>query len=329
MIKISFKYNKLNHLLAGALLLAIVAAAAHSQPLQNKPIRLVIGFPAGGPIDTVARVLAPHLTEGLGQQVIVDNRAGANGIIATDIVAKAAPDGHTLFFGTTGNLAVNPSLYAKLPFDMLRDFAPVSHVASTSSLIYVHPAVPVKTLGEFIAYARANPGRMHFSSSGAGGIPHLAGELLNVAAKIKTVHVPYKGTAPAFSALLGGEVQFAVSAVVSGLQHVKAGRLKAIATTTRKRIGLLPDVPTASETLPGFEVDNWYGLVAPSGTPRSTITRLHGEIVRAINLPAIQDKLLAQGIDPVGSTPQAFDAFMKSEITKWASVVKSANIRPE
>ena len=315
--------------MASTLWLAMVAAAAHAQPLQNKPIRLVIGFPAGGPIDTVARVLTPHLTEGLGQQVIVDNRAGANGIIATDIVAKAAPDGHTLFFGTTGNLAVNPSLYAKLPFNMLRDFAPVSHVASTSSLIYVHPAAPVKTLGEFIAHASANPGRMHFSSSGAGGIPHLAGELLNVAAKIKTVHVPYKGTAPAFSALLGGEVQFAVSAVVSGLQHVKAGRLKAIATTTRKRIALLPNVPTASETLPGFEVDNWYGLVAPSGTPRSNITRLHGEIVRAIHLPVVQEKLLAQGIDPVGSTPQAFDAFMKSEITKWASVVKSANIRPE
>ena len=302
---------------------------ALAQPSPAKPIRLVIGFPAGGPIDTVARILVPHLVEGLGQQVIVDNRAGANGIIATDIVAKAAPDGRTLLFGTTGNLAVNPSLYMKLPFDLLRDFAPVSHVASTSSLIYVHPSVPVKTLSEFIAHASANPGKIHFSSSGNGGIPHLAGELLNVAAKIKTVHVPYKGTAPAFTALLSGEVQFAVSAVVSGLQHVKAGRLKAIATTTKKRIALLPEVPAANETLPGFEVDNWYGMVVPAGTPRGVITRLHGEIVRAITLPAIQEKLAAQGLEAVGTTPQEFEGFMKAEILKWARVVKSAGIRPE
>ncbi len=317
------------YLAACALSLAVSHGAAFAQSSAGKPVRLVIGFPAGGPIDTVARVLVPHLTEGLGQQVIVDNRAGANGIIATDIVAKAAPDGRTIFFGTTGNLAVNPSLYAKLPFDLLRDFASVSHVASTSSLIYAHPSVPVKTLAEFIAHASAHPGKMHFSSSGAGGIPHLAGELLNVAAKIKTVHVPYKGTAPAFSALLGGEVQFAVSAVVSGLQHVKAGRLKAIATTTKKRIALLPDVPAANETLPGFEVDNWYGLVVPAGTPRNVIAQLHGEIARAVKLPAIQEKLSAQGIDPVGSTPQAFDAFWKAEISKWARVVSSAGIRPE
>ena len=290
---------------------------------------MVIGFPAGGPIDTAARVLAPHFVDGIGQQVIVDNRAGANGIVATDIVAKAAADGHTIFFGTAGNLAVNPSLYPKLPFDIKRDFAAVSHVASTSSLIYVHPLVPVKTLSEFIAYARANPGKIHFSSSGAGGIPHLAGELLNVAAKIKTVHVPYKGTAPGFSALLGGEVQYAVSAVVSGLQHVKSGRLKAVASTTRKRIALLPDVPTAGETLPGFEVDNWYGLMVPANAPGSMITRLHREIVRIIAIPTVQEKLLFQGIEPVGSTPQEFDVFLKAEISKWARVVKNANIRPE
>ncbi len=324
-----FKNNKLSNYLAGALWLVLMPCLAHAQMQQAKPIRLVVGFPPGGPIDTAARLLAPHFADGLGQNAIVDNRAGANGIIATDIVAKAAPDGNTLFLGTTGNLAVNPSLYPKLPFNITRDFAPVSHLVSTSSLIYVHPSMPVKTLGEFIAHVNANPGKIHFSSSGSGGIPHLAGELLNVAAKIKTVHVPYKGTAPAFTALLSGEVQYAVSAVVSGLQHVKTGRLKAIATTTKKRIALLPEVPTASETLPGFEVDNWYGVVAPAGTPPVAVTRLHTEIVRIMALPAVQEKLIAQGLETVGSTPRVFEAFLKSEIAKWALVVKAAGIRPE
>jgi tripartite-type tricarboxylate transporter receptor subunit TctC len=309
------------------LVLVSFPAIAIAQSSPGKPIRMLVGFPSGGPIDTVARILAPHFIEGLGHQVIVDNRAGANGIIATDIVAKAAPDGRTLFFGTTGNLAVNPSLYPKLPFNIHRDFAPVTQVASTSSLIYVHTSVPAKTLGELIAYAGAHPGKVNFSSSGTGGIPHLAGELLNLAAKIKTVHVPYKGTAPAFSALLGGEVQFMVSAVVSGLQHVRAGRLRAVATTTRKRVALLPDVPTASETLPGFEVDNWYAVVVPAGTPRSIVVRLHGEIVRIISIPTVREKLIAQGIEPVGSTPEDFEAFMKSEIAKWAGVIKVARIR--
>ncbi len=329
MNKLCVKNKYLLYSSLGAALLAAAPGAPFAQTLQAKPIRLVIGFPAGGPIDTVARVLAPQLTEGFGQQVIIDNRAGANGIIAMDIVAKAAPDGHTIFFGTAGNLAINPALYAKLPFDVLRDFAAVSHVASTSSLIYAHPSVPVKTLGEFIAHASANPGKVHYASSGSGGMPHLGAELLNVAAKIKTVHVPYKGTAPGFTALLGGEVQFAISAVVSGLQHVKTGRLKAIATTTKKRIALLPDVAAANETLPGYEVDNWHGLVAPAGTPRAVIARLNSEIARVISLPAIQEKLSAQGIDPVGSAPQAMDAFWKAEIAKWARVVKTAAIRPE
>jgi tripartite-type tricarboxylate transporter receptor subunit TctC len=204
-----------------SILAAFAADAALSQSFPAKPIRMVIGFPSGGPLDVVGRILAPRLFEGSGYSVIVDNRDGANGIIATDIVAKSAPDGYTLFFGTTGNLSVNPSLYRSLPFDVRRDFTPVSHVASVSSLLYVHPSVASKTVGEFIAYASANPGKVNFSSSGSGGLPHLSGELLNSMARIRTVHVPYKGTAPAFNALLGGEVQFAFSAVASGLQHVK------------------------------------------------------------------------------------------------------------
>ena len=310
-------------------LLALATGAAFAQAFPVKPIRMLIGFPPGGPIDVVGRILAPRFFESSGYSVIVDNRAGANGIIATDIVAKSAPDGYTLFFGTTGNLSVNPSLYQNLPFDINRSFTPLSHVISVSSLLYVHPSIPSKTLGEFIAYATANPGKVNFSSSGSGGLPHLSGELLNSMARIKTVHVPYKGTAPAFNALLGGEVQFAFSAVVSGLQHVKAGRLKALATTARKRLPLLPDVPTTGETLPGFEVDNWYGMVLPAGTPRSVVMRLHGEIVRIVNLPEIREKLAAQAWEPVGSTPEAFAAFMKSENLKWARVIKDANIRPD
>ncbi len=311
------------------LALAVAPGVASAQSFPSKPIRVVVGFPSGGPIDIFARILAPKLTESLGQQVIIDNRAGANGIIGTEIVAKAAPDGYTIFFGTTGNLSVNPTLYPKLPFDVNRDFMPLTQVSSVSSLLYVHPSVPAKTVGEFIAYAKANPGKVNFSSSGSGGIPHLAGELLNSVAGIKTVHVPYKGTAPAFTALLAGEVQFIFSAVATGLHHVKAGKLRAIATTTQKRLALLPDVPTASETLPGFEVDNWYGMVVPAGTPRDVIARLHAEIVRVMNIPEIREKLIARGTDPVGSTPEEFGAFRKSEEVKWARVIKGANIRPD
>jgi tripartite-type tricarboxylate transporter receptor subunit TctC len=308
--------------------LALLVSSTSTQA-QQPPVRILLGFPPGGPIDNAARLIAPSLAEALNRQIVIDNRAGANGIVATELAAHATPDGRTLFFGTAGNLAVNPVLYPKLPFDVTRDFAALSHVASTSSLIYVHPSLPVKTLPEFIAHAAASPGKLGYSSSGIGGLPHLSGELLNLAAKIKTLHVPYKGTAPAFAALLGGEVQFAISAVVSGLQHVRSGKLHAIATTTKKRIALLPGTPTASETLPGLEIDNWYGMVAPAGTPPNTLNQLQRAIAQALSTTTIQEKLSSQGMEPVGGTPQAFDVFLKAEIIKWGRVVKSANIRPE
>jgi tripartite-type tricarboxylate transporter receptor subunit TctC len=232
----------LRKLLLSVLLVLATGAAFAQAPstgpaFPQRPIRMIIGFPAGGPIDVVGRLIGPRFFEGSGYSVIVDNRAGANGIIATDLVAKSAPDGYTLLFGTTGNLSVNPSLYRNLPFDIHRDFTPLSHVSSVASLLYVHPSIASKTLGEFIAYAAANPGKVNFSSSGSGGLPHLSGELLNALAKVRTVHVPYKGTVPAFNALLSGEVQFFFSAVVTGLQHVKAGKLKALATTVARRSG--------------------------------------------------------------------------------------------
>jgi len=311
------------------LTLALASSVAFAQSYPTRPIRILIGFPPGGGIDIVARMLAPKLHENLGQPVVIDNRAGANGIIAIETVAKAAADGYTLFFGTTGNLSVNPALYSKLPFNIERDFAPLTQVSSVPFLIYVNPSVPVRTLGELVSHAKANPGKLHFYSSGNGGLPHLAGELLNSVAAIKTVHVPYKGSAPGMSDLIGGHVQFGFDAVAIGLPHVKAGRLRAIAATGPKRLSFLQDVPSASETLPGFEVVNWYGMVAPAGTPREVIARLHAEFVKAQSIPDIREKLIAQATDPVGSTPSEFGAFRKAEEAKWARVIREANIRPD
>ncbi len=311
------------------LLLMVTAAAATAQSFPTKPIRIVIGFPPGGGIDLVARILGPRITERLGQQVIVDNRAGANGIIGTDLVAKAAPDGYTIFLGTTGNLAVNPTLHASLPFNIERDFTPLTQVSSVPFLIYAHPSVPAKTVSEFVAHAKANPGKVNFYSSGNGGLPHLCGELLNSVAGIRTVHVPYKGSIPGFNDLLGGQVQFGFDTFAIGLQHVKSGKLRALATTGPTRSAVLPEVPPAAETLPGFEVVNWYGMVLPAGTPREVIARLHAELIRAMKIPEVREKMIAQGTDPVGTSPEEFGAFMKAETAKWGRVIKSANIRSD
>lgn len=299
------------------------------QAWPQRPIRIVVGFPPGGGIDVVARLLAAKLTDSLGQPVVVDNRAGANGIVATDIVAKSNPDGHTLFIGTTGNLSVNPVLFSKLPFNMERDFAPVMQTSSVPFLIYVYPKVPAKSLDELIAFVKANPGKVNYYSSGNGGLPHLASELLNILAGIKAVHVPYKGSAPGFNDLIGGQVQFGFDAVPIGLQHIKAGRVRAIATTAPKRLSFLPDVPATNETLKGFEVINWYGIVTPTGTPVRAIERLNSEISKAMNIPELREKLIAQGTDPVDSNPKAFGAFMKAESIRWARVIKDANVKAD
>ena len=310
-------------------ILSFAGGIAFAQSYPTKPIRIVVGFPPGGGIDLVARLLSPKLAESLGQQVIVDHRAGANGIIATELVAKAPPDGHTIFIGTTGNLSVNPVLYSNLSFNIERDFVPLTQTSSVPFLLYVHPSLPVRTLSQLIALAKANPAKINYYSSGNGGLPHLTGELLNLRAGVKTVHVPYKGSAPGIADLMGGHVQFGFDAAAIGLPHVKSGRLRALTTTGSARLSFLQDVPTAIETLPGFEVVNWYGMVLPVGTPREVVARLHTEIVKAMNVPDVREKLIAQGTDPVGSTPQAFGAFMKSEMVKWAGVIKSANIRAE
>jgi tripartite-type tricarboxylate transporter receptor subunit TctC len=308
---------------------ALAAGAVFAQAFPTKPIRIVVGFPPGGGIDIVARLLAPKLTDSLGQQVLVDNRAGANGIIAAELVAKAPPDGHTIFIGTTGNLSVNPVLYTNLPFSIERSFVPLTQTSSVPFLLCVHPSLPVTTLAQFIALAKANPAKINYYSSGNGGLPHLAAEWLNLRAGVKTVHVPYKGSSPGMADLIGGHVQFGFDTAAIGLAHVKSGRLRALATTGPTRLSFLPDVPVAADTLPGFEVVNWYGMVLPAGTSREVIRRLHGEVVKAMNVPDIREKLVAQGTDPVGSTPEDFGEFMKSETAKWAKVIKAANIRAD
>ena len=312
-----------------ALTMCFLYTVAQGQSWPQRPVRIVVGFPPGGGIDVVARLLAVQMTQSLGQQVIVDNRPGANGILGVELVSKANPDGHTVFIGTTGNLSVNPVLVKNLPFNMDRDFTPVMQTSSVPFLIYMHPKVPAKSLDELVAHIKANSGKINNYSSGAGSQPHLSGEFLNSVANIKGIHVPYKGSAPGFNDLMGGQVQYGFDAVPIGLQHVKSGRVKVAATTGPKRLSFLPDVPAANESIKGFEVVNWYGVIAPSGTPAAVVAKLHTELAKAMNHAETREKLIAQGTDPVDSNPKTFGAFMKAESAKWAGVIKTANIRAE
>jgi tripartite-type tricarboxylate transporter receptor subunit TctC len=307
----------------------MASTAVHAQSWPNKPVRILIAFPPGGAIDIVARVMSPRLSESIGQPVLVENRPGAGGLLGTELAAKAAPDGHTVFFGTLGNLSVNPLLYPKLPFDIGRDFAPLTQVVSTTFMLYVNPASPVKTVNDLIALAKSRPGALNYSSSGNGGAPQLAAELFNSMAGVKMVHIPYKGSNQSVTDVIGGQVQLTFDSLALGLPHVKAGKLRAVATLGSKRISQLPDVPAVSETLPGYEVTNWFGMVVPAATPRDIIARLHAEILKVLRLPEVRNSLIAQGTEPVGSSPEEFGAFMKSEAAKWARVIKEANIRAD
>lgn len=315
-------------LLLGAAAAPWIIRSASAQSFPNRPVRIVIGFPPGGGIDILARIIAPKMSERLGQPVIVDNRPGANGQIATQAVRQAVPDGHTVLFGTLGNLAINQVLYPDRPgVDVQHNFAPVSEVASLSFVMVVGPSMPAKSLSEFIAIAKSKPGQIMFGSSGIGGLPHLCGELLNLQAGIKTVHVPYRGSAPAFSDLIAGQVHYVFDALAIALPHIKAGTLRPLAVTGSQRIPALPNVPLMKETLPEFHVTNWYGMVVRNGTPMPVIQRLQQEVAFALRQPDVAARSASLGLDLLGTTPDRFGAFQSAEISKWAKVVKAADIR--
>jgi len=302
-------------------------AWAQSGNFPERPIRFIAANAPGGGLDITARAIAPKLSAAFGQQVIVDNRAGAAGSIASDIVAKSTPDGYTVMVASLGGLAVNTNLYKGLTYHPLRDFAPITWATSGSNVLVVHPSVPAKSVQELIALAKAQPDKLSYGSSGAGNAGHLAGELFNGMAGIKMVHIPYKGGAPAMIDLLAGQIQLIFSSAPTAVPQVKAGRIRGLAVTTARRSVILPELPTIAEAgLPGFEADNWYGVVTTMKTPRAVIDRLNTEIVRALHTADVKQALLTQGLEVRTSTPQEFGAYMKSEFDKWAKVIKDAGI---
>lgn len=313
----------------GVLLLASAApATAFSQAYPVRPIRLLLPYPAGGSADLIARPLAPRLSERLGQQVVVDNRGGAGGNIAMELVAKAPADGYTLGLGMTPQLATNVSIYKDLPYDPLRDYAPISLLASAPYLLEVHPSVPVRTVSELIALAKQKPGQLNYWSSGSGSAPHLSMELLKSMTAIDLVHVPYKGGGPAFPDFLAGRVQVTFTTYGSTAEHLRAGRLRALAVSTAKRSRAMPELPTIAEAgVPGYESGVWYGLIAPRGTPRAIVQRLSSDAAAALNTSEVGERLGSIGVEIIGSSPEKFDAYIRSEILKWAAVVKRSGAR--
>lgn len=307
------------------LLAAGLALPAGAQSYPAKPIRVVVPFPPGGPTDIVTRLIAPKMAASLGQQVVVENRGGAGGAIGTEQVAKSAPDGYTIIMGTIGGLAVAKSLNPKLGYDTLRDLAPITQSVSVTSVLVVHPSVPAKNVRDLLALAKK--GKLNYASSGNGTITHLAGELLKLMGKVDITHVAYKGGAPALVALVSGEVDMSYENSLIITPHIKSGKVRGLAVTSAKRSALLPDLPTVGETLPGYSASGWYGLLAPAGTPKPVITRLHAEAVKALRAPDVVDKLSSQGAEPVASSPEEFAAFIGSETEKWANLVKVANMR--
>jgi tripartite-type tricarboxylate transporter receptor subunit TctC len=298
-----------------------------AQTYPNRSVNIVIGFPPGGAIDTIARVMAPKMSADLGQPVVIENKAGAGGVIGMQSVARAEPDGHTVFMGTMGNFSITPALVKDLPYNVAKDFAPVTQVASSGFMLYVNAALPIKTVAELIAYAKANPGKTNFSSSGNGGLPHMAAEMFASTAGIKMTHIPYKGSAPSVNDLIAGQVQLTFEAVAIGLPHIKSGKLRAVATTGLQRLDVLPDVPTVAETIAGFNVTNWFGMAVPAKTSSERIARLNQSVVKALQDPDVKKTLASLGVNPVGDSPTEFGAYIQSEFVRWQKVINDANIK--
>jgi len=314
--------------LAAALVCGAGYAAAQNYP--SKPIRFVVPFAAGGGTDFVARIVGQRLNEALGQPLVIDNRGGAGGAIGTELAAKAAPDGYTLLLGSAGPLAIQPGLSARLPYDPLRDFAPVTLVCSMPYLLLVHPSLPAKNVQELIALARAKPGQLNFGAPGSGTTTHLATELFKMLAKIDVVHVPYKGVAPALADLLAGQVQFMSGDLSTVLPQVKAGRLRALAVTGAQRSTIVPDLPTIAESgVPGYAASGWFGVLAPAATPRSIVTRLNAVIVKGITNADARERLAALGGEVVANTPAEFAAYLRDDLAKWSKLIKAIGLKPE
>ena len=306
-----------------------LATAAFAQPYPSKPIRFVVPFPPGGPLDIMGRAIAQKLADVWGQPVVVDNRPGAGGGIGAEIVAKSPGDGYTLLMGAVSTHAINPSLYAKVPYDPQKDFVPVALVAQVPNILVVNPSLPVQSVKELIDYARAKPGALSFGSGSTGSTGHLAGELFKTMAGVDMVHIPYKGGAPAMQDLLAGQTQIMFDNLANALPQVKAGKLRALAVTTLKRAPTLPDLPTVAESgLPGFDLTTWFGVFVPAGTPRETVAKLNAEIVKALASKDLADRLAAMGAaPPENNTPESFAAFVRAEAAKYAQVVKRSGAR--
>jgi tripartite-type tricarboxylate transporter receptor subunit TctC len=313
--------------------LALVAALmipliAHAQGWPTRQtIKFIVVYPPGGASDVTARIIGAKLSESLGQSVVIENKPGANGIIALDFVAKSAPDGYTILMANLGPNAINPVVYNKLPYDAIKDFAPITLTTIVPQIMVVTPSLPVKSAQDLIAYSKANPGKITFASAGNGASNHLSGEMFNAMAGIKMVHVPYKGDTPSMVDVMSGTVNVALPTAVAVMPHIKSGRLRGIAVTSAKRLPSLPDLPTVAETLPGFEAVSWGGVMAPAGTPPEIIARLNAEINRILKMPDVAEKLQALGAEIVGSTAEEFAAYVKSEIDKWGKVARDNNIK--
>jgi len=318
------------HAFAVGLLLFALPHTAQAQAWPNRAVRLISPFAPGGGADITSRAIAQKLGPALGQQVIVDNRGGAGGMLGVELGAKAAPDGYTITMGTIGPIAISPSLYAKMNYDPVKDLIPVTLAANALNVLVVHPSLPVKNVKEFIALAKARPSQLNFGSSGPGATDHLSGELFNAMTGVRMVHVPYKGGAPAMLDLIAGNVQLVFSTMSTAIGSIQANKIRALGMTGNQRFELMPDLPTISEAgLEGFEANNWYGIFVPAGTPKEIVTRLHEETIKALAAPDIKKRLLESGIVATTNTPEQFAAYIQSETRKWAKVIREANIKVE
>ena len=313
----------------GAIALTLLTGAVPAQQYPNKPIRYIVPFPPGGGQDLVGRALAPRLAEALGQQVLIDNRPGGGTILGAELAARSAPDGHTLFMGSNTSLSINPVLHAKLPYDALRDFAPVTRIAIAANMLVVHPSLPIHSVKAFAAFASARPDQLNYGSSGTGTPAHLAGVLFNDIAKVKLTHVPYKGSAGALTAIVSGEMQLMFGTLPSSLPFVRSQRLRALAVTSAKRSPVTPELPCIAETFPGYEAITWYGVVVPANTPAPIVGRLHSEFTRILNSAEFKAWLLNQGAESAPSTPEELTAQIKREIQLYAPIVKKSGMKAD